>query len=48
MNLFKVEGSNKRAAESSKTPVQKKAKFVTPEKTGEFVLFFIIILLFQL
>ncbi|KAL6133545.1 hypothetical protein ACLB2K_065780 [Fragaria x ananassa] len=30
----KVEGSNKHAAESSKTPVQKKAKFVTPEKTG--------------
>ncbi|KAM5559604.1 histone deacetylase HDT1 [Rosa sericea] len=30
----KVDGSNKRAAESSKTPVQKKAKFVTPEKTS--------------
>ncbi|XP_050380436.1 histone deacetylase HDT1 [Argentina anserina] len=30
----KVDGSKKRAAESSKTPVQKKAKFVTPEKTG--------------
>ncbi|XP_062003800.1 histone deacetylase HDT1 isoform X1 [Rosa rugosa] len=34
MELFKVDGSNKRAAESSKTPVQKKAKFVTPEKTS--------------
>ena len=30
----KVDGSKKRAAESSKTPVQKKAKFVTPEKIG--------------
>lgn len=39
MKLFKVDGSYKRAAESSKTPVQKKAKFVTPEKTGEFIVF---------
>lgn len=39
MKLFKVDGSNKRSAESSKTPVQKKAKFVTPEKTGEFIVF---------
>lgn len=39
MKLIKVDGSNKHAAESSKTPVQKKAKFVTPEKTGEFAVF---------